>query len=740
MTTTGSPYAMDPVALGQKAVEYWIDFVQRSILFADVMRQRGNIHFEHQNAETPTVLHFKYEMLLDGRKFVHPVNYHLVRILALDGTQPDPKKRPFIVFDPRAGHGPGIGGMKPDSEIGNAIQEGHPCYFVGFLPDPMPGQTVEHVCEAEAIFIARVIELHPDAEKPCLIGNCQAGWQIAMTGAIYPELVGVMILAGAPLSYWGGVRGKYPLRYSGGLVGGAWLTAFMSDIGNGKFDGAALVTNFENMNPANTFWQKSHNLYAKVDTEAPRFLDFERWWGSPVNLNREEINFIVNALFIGNRLSAARLRTSEGLRIDIRNIKAPILVFCSQGDDITPPQQALDWITDIYRTDDEIIAAGQTIVYCMHQKIGHLGIFVSGSVATKEHSKFIQNIDLIETLPPGLYEAVFVEKTEETQHAELAGGKYILKFENRTLDDIRKIGHNNVEDDRCFLTAKRVSENMLALYDSYVSPWVRAAVTEQSAELLRQMHPIRVRFGMFSDQNPFMAGVQKFAEIVRANRRPVEPDNGFWRLQEVISSNIVSAWDSYKMVKETFTEYAFFELYGARFLQSALGLRRSDVYSRSAGRDVDRERGIRRRMQKLMNLADKGGLPEALARAILYVVRGGGGFDEREFKMLEQLCSASTVLPKMSRFEFKRLLRLQHEILILDETNAMESLSKLLDSVTDAAVQESLSAIHTVINAHGRFTEEEKRRLRKLETYFVPSHTSPRRRASDVEVFGQHLE
>ena len=71
--------------------------------------------------------------------------------------------------------------MKHDSEIGVALAAGHPCYFVGFLPDPMPGQTIEDVCEAEARFVEEVVKRHPNAEgKPCLIGNCQAGWQIMM--------------------------------------------------------------------------------------------------------------------------------------------------------------------------------------------------------------------------------------------------------------------------------------------------------------------------------------------------------------------------------------------------------------------------------------------------------------------------------------------------------------------------------------------------------------------------------
>ncbi|MDD4617323.1 MAG: DUF3141 domain-containing protein [Alphaproteobacteria bacterium] len=725
-----------PFVLAQQAAEYWVDAAQRTVMFVDALRQRSNIHIAHENSETPTVLHFKYEMVMDGRKLAHPVNYHLLRILPPEGVATDPKKRPFIVFDPRAGHGPGIGGMKEDSEIGNTLRLGHPAYFVGFLPAPIPGQTVEHVCEAEKIFIERVIALHPEAEKPALIGNCQAGWQIAMVGATAPESVGVLILAGAPMSFWNGLRGRDYLRYMGGLVGGSWLTAFANDIGNGKFDGASLVYNFERMNPSNTYWKKAHNVYAKIDTEIPRFLEFEKWWGAPVLLDRDEIQLIIDGLFVGNRLSAARLRTSEGLRIDLRNIKSPILIFCSQGDDITPPPQALGWITDLYKSDKEIVTAGQTIIYCLHQKIGHLGIFVASSVATKEHSKFISNIDTIETLPPGLYEAVFVQKTESVEHADLATGDYVLRFENRTLDDIRKIGTNSPEDDRRFLTVKRVSENNLSLYETYVSPWVRAFVTEQLAEFIRQTHPIRVRFNMFSDRNPLMANVAKFAEMAKANRRPASKDNFFWKIQEIISDNVIAALDRYKKCRDSLEEHVFLEIYGAKILQSSLGLNKKMVYSKSAGRDLDRERDIEQRIQELMLMAGEGGLPEALTRAFLYVVRGGGGFDEREFKMLKQLCDASTTLPKMSNAELKALLRQQHEILVLDEQNAIRAISRLLDNSTEAAAQESLSAIHTVIKAHGSFTSEEKRRLQELETYFVPSHTTPRRRKTDIEAFG----
>ena len=314
-----------------------------------------------------------------------------MRIVPPKGVEISPTARPFVIVDPRAGHGPGIGGFKADSEIGVAMKAGHPCYFVGFLPDPVPGQTIEDIGRAEAIFLEKVIALHPEADgKPCVVGNCQAGWAVMMLAAIRPELFGPLIIAGSPLSYWAGLKGINPMRYTGGLLGGSWLTAFTSDMGAGKFDGAWLVQNFEGLNPANTLWSKQYNLYSKIDTEASRYLEFERWWGGHVNLNAEEIQFIVDELFIGNKLAAGDVKLSDGTAIDLRNIRSPIVVFCSKGDNITPPQQALGWILDLYKDVDEIRSYGQTIVYTIHETVGHLGIFVSGGIAKKEHQRVFQ--------------------------------------------------------------------------------------------------------------------------------------------------------------------------------------------------------------------------------------------------------------------------------------------------------------------------------------------------------------
>ena len=185
------------------------------------MRRRAVENEAHRAEIAPNVLDYKAELVVDGRRLERPVNYLLVRILPPEGVEIDPRKRPFVIVDPRAGHGPGIGGFKADSEIGVAMKAGHPAYFIGFLPDPVPGQTILDIARAEASFLETVIARHPEAEgKPCVIGNCQAGWAVMLVAALRPELFGPIIIAGAPLSYWAGVRGQYPMRYSGGLLGG----------------------------------------------------------------------------------------------------------------------------------------------------------------------------------------------------------------------------------------------------------------------------------------------------------------------------------------------------------------------------------------------------------------------------------------------------------------------------------------------------------------------------------------
>jgi pimeloyl-ACP methyl ester carboxylesterase len=698
------------------AVDYMIDAGQRAVLFWDVMRQRGNQYREHLAETTPHVLSYEAELIIDGRTLNRPVNYALVRIVPPKGVTIDPHRRPFVIVDPRAGHGPGIGGFKADSEVGVAFKAGHPCYFVGFLPEPMPGQTIEDIARAEAVFLEKVIALHPDADgKPCVIGNCQGGWAVMILAALRPELFGPIIIAGSPLSYWAGVHGKNPMRYSGGLLGGTWLTALTSDLGGGKFDGAWLVQNFENQNPANTLWTKQYNVYSKIDTEAPRYLGFERYWGGHIKLNAEEMQFIVDELFIGNNLAAGRIKTSDGIAVDLRNICSPIVVFCSKGDNITPPQQALDWILDLYDDVNDIRSCGQTIVYTIHDTIGHLGIFVSGAVAKKEHGEFASNIDLIDTLPPGLYEAVFEPKTDTTAGADLVTGDWLMRCEMRTLDDIRALGGNDAADERRFATAARMSEVNLALYRTFAQPIVRALVSAPFAETLHQMHPLRLQYQIFSNANPFMAPIASLAEEVRKNRRPVAPDNPFIAMQENVSEQIVAALDGWRDFIETVAERTFLTVYGSPALQAAAGIDPADTRPlRKPAKNRLYQELVQKRIAELKSHIPLGGLREAVVRALIYVGLGRGSVDERGFESVRRLRSRYGDMPLS---EFKRLVREQFAMLLIDQQAALAALPSLLR--TDAQTRsEAFNVVRQVMAACGEISAEDEKRLSEIGRLF----------------------
>ncbi|MGA9599208.1 MAG: DUF3141 domain-containing protein [Methylocystis sp.] len=710
------------VQLAQQAFDYWTDAWQRSVLFLDVMRQRGNNYFEHAAEQVPNVLRFRFQLVMDGRDLPRPVNYGLARILPPPDVKIDPRKQPFVIFDPRAGQGPGIGGMKHDSEIGVVLANGHPCYFVGFAPHPLPGQTVEDVCQAEAAFVRKVAELHPEAEgKPCLIGNCQAGWQITMMSAINPDLPGPIILAGAPLSYWAGVHGKNPMRYLGGLLGGSWLTSLSGDLGNGIFDGVYCVENFESLNPANTFWKKNYNVYSKVDTEASRFLEFERWWGNPVLLNAEEMQAIVDELFIGNKLVTGEICTSDGRRVDLRTIRSPIVVFCSWGDNITPPQQALDWILDLYSNEDEIAANGQTIIYALHQSIGHLGIFVSAKVAVKEHEELVQAIDIIDVLPPGLYEAVITDIGQETERPELVSGNYLIRFETRTLSDIRALGGNDEADDLRFATVARVSEVNQGLYRTLASPAIRSMVNDQTAEFLRQMEPHRISYEIFSDQNPFMRQVGELAESVRQNRRPVEADNAFLAVQETLSKQMIQALDIYRDARDWLTEASFMTIYGSPLLQAMVGLGSDNAeVRRHIGRDVSREIAAQKMAAEIEARVDRGDLREAVIRALLYIGLGckEPQADERAFAVLRQVRAEDPGSRQLTLTQFKEAVKEQYLMLRIDQERAIAALPKLLQLADSAERSAAAALIRRAVSAAGEPVGESKCRLERVEALF----------------------
>jgi pimeloyl-ACP methyl ester carboxylesterase/tellurite resistance protein len=703
------------------AWDYWVDAAQRTVLFWDVLRKRGNQAIEHHKAGSPPVLAFDYEMVVDGRELDRPVNYALVRIKPEAGQQTDPGKRPFVVVDPRAGHGPGIGGFKEESEVGVALRAGHPVYFVTFFPQPEPGQTIEDVGRAEVIFLHKVCELHPDADgKPVVIGNCQAGWAIMMLAAAAPRDLGIVAVAGSPLSYWAGLEGVNPMRYSGGLLGGSWLASLAGDLGNGTFDGAYLVQNFENLNPANTLWAKQYNLYAKVDTEEERYLGFERWWSGYFLTTKEEMRFITNELFVGNKLTRGTIQTSDRRRINLKNIRCPIVVIASWGDNITPPPQALNWIADLYENDDAIRAHEQVIVYTLDQRIGHLGIFVSGKIAEKQHAEIVNTIDLIASLPPGLYEMVIDEKQPEDIGIDLLPGNYLVRFEERSVRDILALDDGR-EDEQAFETVARVSEINEGLYDTFMSPWIKVFSNEATAGALRMMHPLRLERLMISDLNPMLWPLKIAAEMVRQNRRPAAPDNPYVKAEKQVAQQIETALDRYRDLRDRGQEQLFKSLYNAPLVEALAGLRAPYADDRKPrARDEHAERLLEARIAAIKAREEHGGFVEAVLRIMLAVAKAERMVDARGLRLAQRIKQEHPVLSKVSRAAVRAAAKEEAFMLRFDEERALAALPLLLPS--EAERREAVEIVRRIGYADGVITPESEAVLARIERILGLDH------------------
>jgi pimeloyl-ACP methyl ester carboxylesterase len=659
------------------AWQYTVDAAQRTLLFWDTLRQRGNEFVASAVHGLEPALHFDAETVLDGRGFERPVNYALLRIKPPAGITVDPKRRPYLIIDPRAGHGPGIGGFKDDSQVGVALRAGHPVYFLIFFRDPEPGQTLLDVCAAEQRFVRRVRELHPDSPKPALIGNCQGGWAAMMLSASSPEDTGPIVINGAPMSYWGGAwsegEGDNPMRYSGGMLGGTWLSSLMADLGNGKFDGAWLVYNFENLNPANTFWDKYYKLYRNIDTEPPRFLEFERWWGGYYLMNREEIEWITQNLFVGNKLWSGEVKSAGGTAFDLRAIRSPIVLFASMGDNITPPQQAFNWVADLYGSTEEIKARGQVIVGLVHHDIGHLGIFVSGKVAKKEHAQIVSVLQTVERLPPGLY------AMEITQHAGADGEpEYEVEFRERELAEVaEKLNRFERSDEKPFEAVEAISEFNQRAYELFARPFVQALSNESSAELMRRFHPLRVQHWAFSDLNPWLAWVGPVADYVRGHRRGVEDEHPLRQLENAGSEVLSATLDLYRGVRDAATEAAFFGTYANMYTMILEGRRPEEIAVPVAPRELPFVK------EALASIAE-GGYPEAVARVGYLLMRKNEPLPLARLQTRDELAhDYGPLMPQMAPEQFRRIRGEQEIIARYEPEQAILSLPRLLQDPAD---------------------------------------------------------
>jgi len=336
-------------------------------------------------------------------------------------------------------------------------------------------------------------------------------------------------------------------------------------------------------------------------------------------------------------------------------------------------------------------------------------------------------------LPPGLYEATFEAKDADTTNADLAVGQWVMRCEARTLDDIRAMGGNSPEDERRFAAAKRVSEINLAAYQKFLQPWIKGIVKPQMAEMMRNLHPLRLQYEAFSSQNPFMSVVKSLAEQVSDDRKQVPTDNPFLAFQERISKQIVNALDSWRDSQEALSEATFLAVYGSPALQAAVGIDPQSVPSRRQEMSAGHRELLQKRIAELKSRIGEGGLREAAIRGLLYVGSARGMVDERSLEALRNL-RRNDAGARMTLPEFKMLVREQFFMLLLDREAALAAIPKLLPENADDR-RLAFAAIREVLSASAAISGEVANRLQRLAELFGVDAGGSSERASNVAPF-----
>ena len=199
------------------------------------------------------------------------------------------------------------------------------------------------------------------------------------------------------------------------------------------------------------------------------------------------------------------------------------------GDNITPPQQAFNWVADVYGSTEEIKARGQVIVGLMHEDIGHLGIFVSGKVAKKEHAQIVSVLKSIETLPPGLYAMAINERKGRDGRSSTK-----CEFSERRLEEIvARLNRFERADEKPFEAVAAISEFNQRAYELFMQPLIQSTSNEFTAKLRRQFHPLRFQRWALSDLNPWLGWLGPAAEVVKAQRAGVGDDNAAQKVEKV---------------------------------------------------------------------------------------------------------------------------------------------------------------------------------------------------------------
>jgi hypothetical protein len=229
------------------------------------------------------------------------------------------------------------------------------------------------------------------------------------------------------------------------------------------------------------------------------------------------------------------------------------------------------------------------------------------------------------------------------------------------------------------------------------------------------LHPLRLQYELFSDQNPVVAPVAALAEQVRESRKSAGDDNPFIIIQENWSNQIVAALDAWRQASETFSERVFLTIYGSPMLQAAVGIDPAAVNPlRKAAKNPMHHELLQKRIAELKSRIPAGGLRAAVIRSLIYAGMKRAAVDERGFELARRIREAHGDIPIE---DFKALVREQFNILLIDEEAALDAIPSMLPPDMETR-EKGYNLIKQVLSARGELSAEDKKRIGEVARLF----------------------
>jgi hypothetical protein len=393
-------------------------------------------------------------------------------------------------------------------------------------------------------------------------------------------------------------------------------------------------------------------------------------------MNRQEIEWITQNLFVGNRLWSGEVRGATGRAFDLREIRSPIILFASLGDNITPPQQAFNWVADVYGSTAEIKAQGRVIVGLVHQDIGHLGIFVSGRVAKKEYTQIVSVLKSIETLPPGVYGMQILDRRTVNGKPE-----YDVQFVEHSLEEIsERLNRFKRVDEKPFEAVQKIANFNQHAYELFARPLVEAISNELTARVSRALHPLRVQQWGISDLNPWLAWLGPAAAMVKGQRQKAADDAPARRIEHAASELASASLDFYREIRDAVSEVLFFQIYGNLFSFYLAG----DTPGIPEKLERPSHNGELALTQRVVASFDKGGYPEAVARVFALLALRGKPFPLALLNLKQEIVAKYPDLLPNTTLEQQRPIRGMQDLIVHHDCDrALATLPALLKTPGD---------------------------------------------------------